>query len=460
MLEVLLPPPRLPCLRIDGGAIGIVWWPLRVEEGGTTRAGESKRERCRQCGRQAAVGSAEPTRGTGVTRVRVGALDRRGRIAIWVTIAVTGFAVLCPFLVGALSVVMQDEFDLDSSDIGLAVGAFFAVSGSTAQMAGRIVARIGTRRSIVVAALVGATGLLVIATAETWWVVVAGLVIGGSAAASVHPATAQLLAATVRGRHLGLAFGVKQAGGPASTLLAGLAIPTLALWVGWRLTFVVAAAFISVLGLVAARVVGGLEADPSPPEEDVELEAPPMRLRLLAVGSLLGTAGGNSLGAMLADSGTRYADLGEATIGFTIAGLSIATLAMRVGSGWAADAGRLDTDRMLRGMPALGMIGAALLAVPTQATFFVGAALAFSFGWGWGGLLHYRVIAPQRGHAARLTAVLMTGFALGAATGPVLIGFVADVATYRVAWLVASLLFGLTWVSLYYGLPRSAPRSL
>ena len=55
----------------------------------------------------------------------------------------------------------------------------------------------------------------------------------------------------------GLSFGVKQAAIPVSTLLAGAAVPTVALTVGWRWAFVAAAvAALTALALVPAQAPG------------------------------------------------------------------------------------------------------------------------------------------------------------------------------------------------------------
>ena len=46
----------------------------------------------------------------------------------------------------------------------------------------------------------------------------------------------------------GLSFGVKQAAIPVSTLLAGAAVPVVALTVGWRWAFVLAACWLAAIG--------------------------------------------------------------------------------------------------------------------------------------------------------------------------------------------------------------------
>lgn len=371
--------------------------------------------------------------------------------AVWITVVATSLGVLAPFLVGALSVLMQDDFDIGPRDIGVAVGAFFAVAGLAARILSRTVERIGVARSMAVATAIGTASLLAVAVADRWLIVVLGLVLGGTGSATIHPATAQLLAANVETHNLGVAFGFKQSGAPASTLVAGLAIPMLALWIGWRATFVAAAGVVAVVGLMVVRVVARLG---DIKRQRVDAGAPtalPSHVRLLALGAGLGNAAGNAFAALLVDGGVRFSGVTESTAGYVLAAMSVAAVAMRVVLGWAADTGRYETSRLLVWMPAIGVAGAALLAIPTPAAFVVGAVLAFPIGWGWSGLLHYQVVAPHRDAAARLTGGLMTGFSLGAAAGPLALGFVADATSYAVTWLLAGGLFVLAATAMHVG---------
>ena len=72
------------------------------------------------------------------------------------------------------------------------------------------------------------------ALARSWGQMAGLVVVGGIAMTS---ATNLWLARAIGGRRIGLAFGIKQSGGPAAAMPAGLAVPTLATVVGWRWTF-------------------------------------------------------------------------------------------------------------------------------------------------------------------------------------------------------------------------------
>ena len=59
----------------------------------------------------------------------------------------------------------------------------------------------------------------------------------GLANAVSHPAANLSLAREVPAGRQGLSFGIKQAAIPVATLLAGLAVPTIAVTLGWRWAF-------------------------------------------------------------------------------------------------------------------------------------------------------------------------------------------------------------------------------
>ena len=83
-------------------------------------------------------------------------------------------------------------------------------------------------------AVSGIVMIAMAALARSWGQMAGLVVVGGIAMTS---ATNLWLARAIGGRRIGLAFGIKQSGGPAAAMPAGLAVPTLATVVGWRWTF-------------------------------------------------------------------------------------------------------------------------------------------------------------------------------------------------------------------------------
>ena len=108
---------------------------------------------------------------------------------------------------------------------------------------GRLTERRGPAPSLRAAAAITATCQLGLAgLARSLPVLLAFLAVGGSANALAQPAANLLLARDVPVHRQGLGFAIKQAAIPIATLLSGLAVPAIALTVGWRWAFVASAA--------------------------------------------------------------------------------------------------------------------------------------------------------------------------------------------------------------------------
>jgi MFS family permease len=97
--------------------------------------------------------------------------------------------------------------------------------------------------------LVGGLAVLAAAPSTLW--LLARLALAGVPTALSQPAANELLMARVAPQRRGFAFAVKQSAIPVSTLLAGLAVPVVALTIGWRWAFL----FAAVLGLLTVAAV-------------------------------------------------------------------------------------------------------------------------------------------------------------------------------------------------------------
>src|SRR5215211_9170273 len=186
--------------------------------------------------------------------------DALNRRPILLAIAVATASVLPAFLTGGLAVQVREELDFGSAALGVAVATFFLTSSLASAVMGRLVERIGAYRGMRLAAAASAVSLLGVAILATSWAWLVGcLVLGGLANAVSHPATNLSLAREVSSGRQGLSFGVKQAAIPAATLLAGLAVPSVAVTFGWRWAFAGGAALaLAVAAFVPAGTPGGV----------------------------------------------------------------------------------------------------------------------------------------------------------------------------------------------------------
>jgi MFS family permease len=289
---------------------------------------------------------------------------------------------------------------------------------------------------------VNALALLGIAASRSVVELAAALAVGGLANGSVHPAANALLARGGPQRRLGLALGIKQSAPSAASLAAGLAVPAVALTLGWRWSFV-ACAMLSLLLIRPAQSISRTLTAPAsrhagrPAGPAGATSVGGRALLVLAVAACFGSMAGNSLGVFLVDYGVTAAGLAPGLSGVVLALASVVAVGVRIYSGSRADRTSRASGavNLALAMVAVGAVGHLLLAAAQPWTFVVGSLIAYGIGWGWSGLLHYAVVALHPAGAARATGLLMTGFATGSFAGPLLLGQVASALGYRSIWL-------------------------
>jgi MFS family permease len=304
--------------------------------------------------------------------------DALNRRPVLLAVAVVTATVLPAFLTGGLAVQVRGELGFGAAALGLAVAAFFVFSALASAVMGRLVERIGAHRGMRLAALGSAASLFGVAlVAASWAGLVACLALGGLANAVSHPATNLSLAREVPAGRQGLSFGVKQSAIPAATLLAGLAVPTIALTFGWRWAFAGGA----VLALAVAFLVpvGASGSVVRRFREVREKDARTAPLFLLALGIGLGSAAATPLGAFLVESSVA-AGLRVETAGLLLASGSAANIVVRVAFGRFADGMSGGRLLLVAAMLAVGIAGFGMLATGEAALILPGALLAFAAG--------------------------------------------------------------------------------
>ncbi|PLS82756.1 MAG: MFS transporter [Actinobacteria bacterium] len=356
---------------------------------------------------------------------------------ILLAVSVATVGVLPSFLTGGLAVQIRGEIGFGAGALGLAVAVFFVVSSLSSAFAGRVVERIGSHTAMRASSLVGVLSLLAVAVfAGSWWGLVACLVLGGMGNAIAQPATNLMLAREVPGGRQGLAFGVKQAAIPVATLLAGLAVPVLAVTVGWRWAFAGGALLALLISLLVPREYDGESA--SRVKESRAGDAPLAALILLAVGIGLGSTAATPLGAFVVESAASTGvDVGVA--GLLLALGSGVGIAVRVVAGHLADGMTGGRLRLVAGMLAVGTAGFAMLASGSPGLLVVGVVLAFGAGWGWPGLFNFAIVKSNPKAPAAATGITQTGASGGAALGPLLFGYTVEATSFGTAWLAAGI---------------------
>ena len=358
--------------------------------------------------------------------------------AVLLAVSVATVGVLPGFLTGGLAVQIRDELDFDEGALGFAVAVFFAASALGSVLFGRVVERVGSSLGMRLAALVSASSLLAVSVlAGSWWGLVGCLILGGFGNAISHPATHLLLAREVLQGRQGLAFGIKQAAIPAATLLAGLAVPAIALTVGWRWAFAGGAALALCMVLLVPR--GEEDGARGHVREARAGDVPLAPLVLLALGIGLGSAAANPLGAFAVESAVATGvEVGAA--GLLLAFGSAAGIGVRVVFGYLADKLNSGSLRLVAGMLVVGTVGFVLLASGAPSLLVAGILLSFAAGWGWPGLFNFAIVRSNPGAPAAATGITQTGASGGAAAGPLAFGYIVEETSFGTAWMCSSLL--------------------
>lgn len=337
-------------------------------------------------------------------------------------------------LVGALAVLISVDRPISTVQIGFIVAVFFCASAVASLPAGTLCARLGPTRTMQLSAT--ATAVVLISIAVLPWsypVLLLLFVLAGMANAATHVSVNLILAAGVVHRRQGLAFGVKQASVPAGPLLAGLAVPTIGLTVGWQWAFALGTAF-AVAVVIAGRVLG-------PPHDtaatrkrtSVREHVPALALLSVAVG--LASGAGNTLGPFLVTS-TVSSGIPVRDAGSILVLGSVTAVASRMAVGWIADnRPREDSLAIVAILLALGVPGFIVLAAATTtASFAIAVVVAFGAGWGWAGLLWLSVARLSAIPASAGMAVVQVGASGGAVVGPAAFGIVAQHWSFGLAW--------------------------
>lgn len=344
------------------------------------------------------------------------------------------------FLTAGLAVQIRSSFHFGADAFGLSIAIYYLGAAIGSIPFGRLAEAVGGVRVMKPVALIAALLLVLIGIGvNSWLFLTVVLFFAGAASAAMQPATNLFLARRVPGNKQGFAFGIKQAAIPLASLLGGLAVPGIALTVGWRWAFIAAALLSVGAAFLVPKSHTTLAAYRAAHKDSVVTEN---RVALIVLGAGFGlsvfAAGG--LTAFVVTSGVDVG-LSKADAGF-VAGIAggVALLA-RVVSGILADRRGKAHFKVVAGMLSVGVIGFAALAfgasTHTKWLFVVGAIVAFGAGWGWNGLFNYAVIRTNRKSPARATGITQVGGRLSGVFGPLTFGLIVAHGSYAAAWIVS-----------------------
>ena len=372
-----------------------------------------------------------------------------------VSVALVG--TLPVFMTGALAVQIGRDMALGATRLGIASGAFFGAAAVASALMGRLAERVGPGRAMRSAAMASAVLQATMALSPGYAWLLLSLLIAGPANSLAQVGANLLLAKGIHPTRQGWALAVKQAGMPGATLLGGLAVPAIAVTVGWRWAFAAGA-----LGAAAAAIAVPVGAVPAggrrPAGRRADVPIGPLVVLAAAVG--FAAAANGTLATFVVSAGVE-AGLGESAAGLVLTVGSAAGITMRLVVGARADRRGGRHLPVVSVLLAGGALGYFLLAPGLVPTHLLGALVAFGSGWAWPGLFNLAVVRLNPTAPAAATGITQTGVYVGALTGPILFGVVVDSAGYGLAWLLAGVASALAAAGVVYGRSRvvaSRPR--
>ena len=351
-------------------------------------------------------------------------------------------ASICYYSVFAATPFFRDAFDLSRLDVGVVVTTLTLGYAVFLLPLGAAIDRYG-ERGILALGLVGlATGVLLVAGAPTYALLLAAVFLLGSTYGTAMPGTNKAIFDNIEPGKQNFAVGIKQVGVTGGSGISALLVTGLAGVLFWQAGFLVASGVaLVVAGAFYLLYAGGSEGEEgSIPDFRGLLSNGPYRILVLA---------GVFLGAALFTT-TGYTVLYiEESVGATVAfgGVVLALVQLfgsvgRVFSGWLAD--------VLPGQPRVRIAAILIVQTVASAVLFVavattttplGAAVGFSvlgfFVLGYTGVYYScmatLVAAEEMGGATAGGQLALTA---GALFAPPAFGHLADTLGYRASWLL------------------------
>lgn len=361
-------------------------------------------------------------------------LAGRGWRSLAAGTAVIVSGVLPGFLTASLAPRIRTDFAFGDSTLGLAVAIFYVVCAVASIPSGHLVERIGAIAGIrfgVAMTTVSCLGIAALAGSAAGLIVL--LLAAGVGNAVTGPAVSALLKREVATHRQGLAFGAQQSGASLGALLAGLALPAIAIPIGWRWAY----AGVAALAIGAAAAIPGSEWRPGTGATREVHARGLSSVHALAAAAVLASAAGVGFVAFLVTYSVDHG-LSEGAAGLLLGAVSLAATVSRIGLGAIADRAGQNALRPLPAMLMLSIAGYLLLILGEPAVIVFAALLAGSVGWAWPGALTLAVVQRSPGAPAWAVGVMLSGLFAGAVAGPLLVGLLAENDAFAAAWVLCA----------------------
>ncbi len=344
--------------------------------------------------------------------------------------SVQAIATLSVLTMATVAPLAATSLGVGAEAVGYQISIIYGAGALVSAVAGLLVRRWGAGTVGVAAMVLGLLGCLGLATGLLWVAALASVLIG-IGYGLVNPSSSHLLNRFTPPARRNLVFSLKQTGVPLAGVLAGLILPGIGQWAGWRGAALAVAALFAVLLAIFApgRRVWDDDRKPGLILRGKLTEGPRLVWREPALRgfALMGFCfSAIQLSLMAFTVNMLVHDLGWpiVTAGFAVSVMQLSGAAARIGWGLLADRLRSGTA-VLAGIGVLSMAAALATATlaPSWPSWAVVAVLAvFGAGAiGWNGVFLAEVarVSPPGSASAATGGAMMLTFA-GVVVGPAL----------------------------------------
>lgn len=349
-------------------------------------------------------------------------------------------ASICYYTIFAATPFFRDAFGLTRFEVGIVVTMLTLGYAVFLLPIGALIDRFGERRMLTVGLIGLSAGVLLVAGAPTFALLLAAVFLLGSVYGTAIPGTNKAVYDNISAGRQNLAMGIKQVGVTGGSGISALLVTGLAGILFWQVGFLVAAGVgvvVAVLFFVLYRGNGDGGRARYPDFRRLSRNRP--YRSLVAAGLFLGAA-------LFTTTGYTVLFVEEAVGASVVVGGIVLALVQLFGSfgriltGWLSDTLPGDPQVRIGGILIVQLGAAAVLfLVVATTTTAIGAAIAFSalgfFILGCTGVYYScmatLVAADEMGGA---TAGGQLALTVGALFAPPAFGYLADVVGYRAAW--------------------------
>ncbi len=380
----------------------------------------------------------------------------RGGPRDFVISAVVGTISSLPvFLIGTLAIQIRASLHFGTDTLGMVVAAYYLGAALSSLPGSRLSERIGGIRVMKIGVFLLIVLLMLLdLAADSVAVLISIMVLAGLISGILQPALNLFLSKRITPGSQGLAFGIKQAAIPFASSLGGIAVPLIALTIGWRQVFVIAAVCAFMIYLFIPKPRYNLSDSRSGVLANADIKIPKVALTILALGIAFGMISASGLTSFLVTFAV-YSHIGKGASGW-IAGIGGGvTVLTRIAVGIFADKRprrHFITIAIMLFIGAFGYIFLFLGASQSNETLIViGTFIALGIGWGWNGLFNYSVVQSCVEAPARATGITQVGGRLGAVIGPLAVGMIVRNSSFEIAWLFCGISMVLGAVTILIG---------